>query len=340
LAQTESPRSEQLHQQIEKRDAIIIDLLRRVVALERQLAVTRPDELQKPAPDPSKPVKDTTPVDEEINRALERSLVREGGMVLPKGSIEFEPRFLYSYRGSNALQIEQLNGQETVALQNAKRDTFDVSGIVRMGLPWTSQIDLRLPFIISRQEVATAGTTQSKRWHSGLGDIELGFTKQLLEEKGSLPGLLTAFSWKSNTGNNNIGSGFHALQGALSAVKRQDPLAFFGTVAHSWSLSGRRLGNDVDLGNTLGLRMGTLLATSPETSLRVAFEVNRSGEIKLNRRNIPGSSTNLALFQFGLSTIILRRTLLDVKLDIGLTPDSPDFQFGVSLPVRLYEQLF
>jgi hypothetical protein len=73
-------------------------------------------------------------------------------------------------------------------------------------------------------------------------------------------------NWKSKTGGSDIGSGFHAIQAGLTAVKRRDPLAFFGSVAHSWNLSERQSGNDVDEGNTVGVRLGTLLATSPVTS--------------------------------------------------------------------------
>jgi hypothetical protein len=109
-----------------------------------------------------------------------------------------------------------------------------------------------------------------------------------------------------------------------------------GSVAHSWSLSGTESGNDVDPGNTVGVRLGTLLATSPDMSLRFALEVSRSDRDELEGLKIPGSNQTAALFEFGVATVILPRTLLDVRAGIGLTSDSPDFRFGVSLPVRLY----
>jgi hypothetical protein len=70
--------------------------------------------------------------------------------------------------------------------------------------------------------------------------------------RGWLPDLLTTINWKSKTGGSDIGSGLYAIQAGLTAVKRRDPLAFFGSVAQTWNLSERQSGNDVDEGNTVG----------------------------------------------------------------------------------------
>jgi hypothetical protein len=232
-----------------------------------------------------------------------------------------------------------LNGQQVVARQDVKRDTSDFSLNLRMGLPWTSQLDVRLPYIFDWLETVTAGSERNKRKRSGLGDIELGWTKQVISERGWLPDLLTGLNWKSKTGETDLGSGFHGIEAGVTAVKRRDPLAFFGTVSHNWSLSSRQAGNDVDLGDTVGLRLGTILATSPDTSLRFALEMNRSARAKINSQKIAGSDSVIGLFEFGLATIVLPRTLLDFTAAVGLTSDSPDFTLGVSLPVSCINPL-
>jgi hypothetical protein len=191
-----------------------------------------------------------------------------------------------------------------------------------------------VPYSFIQEESVGGGSSKHRR--NGLGDIQLGLTKQLLSERGWLPDLLTTVNWKSKTGGSDIGSGFPAIQTGLTAVKRRDPLAFFGSVAHSWNLSRSERGNDIDEGNILGVRLGTLLATSPDTSLRMALEVSRSGRDELNGLKISGSNQMAALLEFGIATIVLPRTLLDIRAGIGLTSDSPDFRFGVSLPVRLF----
>jgi hypothetical protein len=347
VVNAQTPSVEELQQEIKKRDVTITDLLRRVEALEQKIAGTRADQAQIPVVETTKAPTDTGPEVEEIMRALERTLVREGGLVLPKWSIEVEPRFNYTYRGLNQLQLVEEKGETIVAQQNAKRDTFDSSLSLRLGLPFTSQLDVRIPYSFDRQELATAGA-ERKRNRSGLGDVELAFTKQLLQEKGWVPDLLTSVGWKTNTGHasldtslptgfgGGIGNGFNTVQATLTGVKRRDPLAFFGSVFYNWSLSGRLGGNAVDLGDTVGFRIGSILATSPDTSFRFALDFGRSAKMALNHRKLAGSESTLGVFEFGLATIILPRTLLDVRAGIGLTPESPDFRLGISMPIRLY----
>lgn len=323
---------EELQQQIAKRDAMILDLVGRVEALEARLPqAVAADQRVKQTGQPTGPSDSTPPGDEETSRALERTLVLEGGLVLSPGSIEIEPRYTYTYRSLDALGLVTVNGEEVVAQQDVKRDTSDVSLDLRIGLPWTSQLDFRLPYTFDWQETATAASERRRRKRSGWGDIELGLTKQLLQERGWIPDVLTAVNWKSKTGESDIGTGFHEIQGALTAVKRRDPLAFFGTISHAWSLSR----NDVDLGNTVGLRFGTILATSPDTSLRFTLDMNRSARAKIDSRKIAGSDSVVSLFEFGLATNVFPRTLLDLTAGIGLTSDSPDFRLGVSLPFFL-----
>jgi hypothetical protein len=86
----------------------------------------------------------------------------------------------YTYRSSDRLEIVTTNGQEVIAQQNVKRNTSDLSLNMRIGLPWTSQLDFGLPYIYDSQETATAAAERHKRKRSGLGDVELGWTKQLI----------------------------------------------------------------------------------------------------------------------------------------------------------------
>jgi hypothetical protein len=317
-------------------NAVILDLGRRIEVLEAKLAqATAADQKAKQTAEPTRLSGGTLPGDEETSRALERTLVREGGLLLSPGGFEVEPRYSYTYHSSDGLQIVNVNGQEIIAQQEVKRDRQDFSLNLRLGLPWRSQLDFRLPYVLDRQEIAMAASDR-KRHHSGLADTELGWTKQLYREQGWIPDLLTGVNWKNNNADRDIGDGFHGIQAGLTAVKRRDPLAFFGTISHNWSLSGKQAGSDVDLGNTIGFKSGTILATSPDTALRFALEVNRSGRAEVNRKKISGSNTAVGLFEFGVASIVLPRTLIDLRAGIGLTSESPDFRFDVSLPLRLY----
>lgn len=327
------------HAQTDPRDALIEDLRRRLDTLEKRLEEpppARPTPAQAPRAKP--PVADSAEKDESV-RALERALVREGGLVLPPGAVELEPRLQYTYRGSDALGIVELGGLAQVAQQDVKRNELEASLGIRVGLPWSAQAELRLPYAWLHQSRAIGGTQSESERKSGVGDIELGLAKQLLTERGARPSVLASLNWKTTTGEHELGrlspgSGFQQWQGALTAVKRQDPLVFLGSLSYSAVLERSRNGSEVDPGDALGFKGGALLAASPETSLRVGLELSRFSRTEVGGVGVPGSDATVALLELGFASLLSSRTLLDVQLAVGLTPDAPDFRLRLALPIR------
>ncbi|HKQ27835.1 MAG TPA: hypothetical protein VJT77_04490, partial [Burkholderiales bacterium] len=169
--------------------------------------------------------------------------------------------------------------------------------------------------------------------------IEIGLTKQLFTERGSRPSVLAALTWKSASGRNDPtqlspGSGFHQLQGGFTAVKRQDPLVFFGAWSYAATLARMRDGNKVDPGDSVGIKGGVLLAASPETSLRAAVDLSWFSRTKVGGIAIPGTDATVAVLELGFASLLNARTLFDLQFGIGLTPDAPDFRLRISLPIR------
>ena len=104
----------------------------------------------------------------------------------------------------------------------------------------------------------TRPTTET---NTGLGDVEIGLTKQLFEERIGRPGLLAGLSWKTSTGDVDengvsLGSGGDALQGSLTAVKRLDPLVLFGSLSYTDNLDASIAGQTVEAGDLIGLKLG------------------------------------------------------------------------------------
>jgi hypothetical protein len=232
-----------------------------------------------------------------------------------------------------------VSGTPTVARQDVKQDRLETRLTLRVGLPGASHIEIRVPYVMLRTDRSTAEQFGQTSHDTGLGDVQLEFTKQLADERRSRPGLLAGLTWRAPTGDFRLGepspgSGFHALQGALTLVKRQDPLVFFGTGSYTAVLERRHGDADIDPGDSVGLKLGTMLAASPRSSIRGGFELNRGGRTKLNGAEIPGSDAAVATLQFGLATLLSKRSLLDIEVKIGLTPDTPNFALVVSAPVR------
>jgi len=276
---------------------------------------------------------------EEGERALERALTRQSVFVLPAGAYEVEPGAEYTYRGSDALDIVNTSGVVQVARRDIKQDRLETRLILRVGLPHDSHVEIRAPYVFVRDDRSTADRLGETVHESGFGDLQLGFTKQLMDERPARPGVLASVNWRAPTGDfrpgePSPGGGFHILQGVLTLVKRQDPLVFFGTASYSAVRERNHGGTAIDPGNPVGLKLGTILAASPRTAIRGGFELSRGGRTKIDGVQIPGSDAAVATLQFGLAALLSRRSLLDIELRVGITPDAPDFALAVSVPFR------
>ena len=276
-------------------------------------------------------------VDEaSAERALERTLVQEGVLLLALGEAEVDPSFTYTRRENTF----PFGGGDVVAEQKVRRNEFDTNTSVRIGLPWDSQFEVDIPYSYVDQsataEVNGAPVNENDRSGGGLGDIGLGLAKTLVQENGGWwPDVVARVTWDAPTGKTQdngvfLGGGFNELSGSLNLVKRQDPLAFVGGVAYSKGFEN----DNIEPGDELGFSIGTVLAASPETSLSFIFNQTFANDTKFDGETIDGSDAVAGTFSIGAATILGPNTLLSVTGDIGLTDDAPDYAIGVSLPIR------
>ena len=305
---------EELNRALVEKEAEVQALRSRIQLLERELSL-------RPASPPASP-QDATADEQDLNRALERSLVREGGLVLPPKTFELEPNFVYSH----------------TTVTNFQRDAFGPGLTLRAGLPWRSQLELALPYVVEHRR--SGGVSNHA---GGIGDLSLTVSHQLLGERPHIPGLIGGLSYQASTGRNTIfesaapvslGSGFNAVQAFLTAVKRVDPLVFFGTYTFSHNIAEEKAGVEVDPGNSHTLRFGTILATSPSTSLRAAFNVTFFDTTRYGGIPLSGTDETFGMLEFGGSVLLGERTALDVAVGAGVTRNAPDFRIGVALPIR------
>ncbi len=370
-----------MQKEIDQRDAIIRNLVRRVENLERQAGagagaapaaagkkptVARPERppgppapvasaspgqvAAAPSPEataapppapvptaPSAPVAQTAaraPGQFEVNeqaaeRALERTLVATGALLVPSGFIEIEPSISYTRRETPYLVLFNQNRNEYTGTLN-----------VRLGLPWDSQFEIGVPYSGVEQQitngfVAPAQLTSSRGGNS-FGDLTVGFAKALLHESGWQPDLIGRISYEAPTGplyNNQVvlpASGQNRLGFSLTATKRQDPLVFVGSLGYTHSFEEYH----VQQGDQLSFVTGAYLATSPETSLRAVLQQSFFQATKLNDVTIKGSNTVQSIMTFGASSILGRGVLVDLQAGIGLTRNSPKYTVILSFPFR------
>jgi hypothetical protein len=298
---------EQLKQELAAKDAEIARLRGRVRELENGGAVPRA--VAAPAYLPASSGAD----EDEMDRALEQALVSQGALVLPPRTYELTPEFSWAHWDTITNPL----------LENS----YSVGLGFRMGLPWSSQISINVPYVWS--DFGDGGT------NDGLGDAGVVFSKELLREGPVAPGLLGSVGWTSPTsracctGPIPYVSGF---QGGLTAVKRLDPLVAFAGVSYYSEISGEVAGTPFNPSDVIGTRLGASLAVTPATSLTAGLNIS----FLTDTPSFPGPRPDdvLASVDLGFNTLLWRRTFLTTTAQFGLTGDIPDFRLITTVPVR------
>ena len=260
--------------------------------------------------------KTLTPEDDELNRALERTLVQQGALVLPARTYELEPQVAYAHWDRD---------------RGPFRYEWDASLALRAGIGWQSQLQVRVPYV--HATTASDSTT-------ALGDISFSLVKQLGREEGRRPGVFAALGWVSRTGEDGFsgrvptGGGFDAAQVALTAVKRHDPLVYIGGISYSVPRAREISGVKVDPGNAMGLRGGAVLAATPETSVNVGLNLGFIGATRIDGQRVADSDTVLGTLQLGFGTVVSRSAMLNVAGEFRVSGDVPNFRLILGLPIR------
>ncbi|GJL71124.1 MAG: hypothetical protein NMNS01_03230 [Nitrosomonas sp.] len=363
-----------LLQKLEERDAVIDDLNRRVKLLEGRQE-TQKSQQQAPSANAATPNNTQSPgqpsaaagtvqqaqandksqdqaekksspgefaVDElAAERALDRSLVQTGALLLPFRQMELQPFFNYSRRENDfpSLVTNDLGQLIGVRTANVQRNEFDTGLFFRAGLPFESQLELRLPTrIVNQTNIIPQGATNvmdTSRTGAALGDISVGIAKTLLHEDGWLPDLVGRFTWDSASGkitDNNVlmGTGFNDFRVSMTALKRQDPLAFTSQFDYQTTLKK----NDTERGDQYSFSLGASLAASPYTSLSLNLQQIWRQKTQIANFNVPGSGDPQSIMNFGLATRVSRQLFFIINGGIGLTDSSPDYVISVALPYR------
>ncbi len=254
--------------------------------------------------------------DDETNRALERALVQQGALLLPRGTYELEPQLSYAHWDRS---------------RSTLRHEGDAALSFRAGLPMELQLQLRVPYV----HVSTAAGSETAP-----GDIDVALSRQFGRESSSLPGLVGSVGWRARTGKDPFevdiptGGGFDVAQAGLTALKRHDPLVYYGGLSYASPVSREVGGANIAPGDTLGVRMGAVLAARPDTSVNLGLSLAFVGAARVDDRRVPESDTVLGTLQLGVATVLTRRLMLNLSADVRVTGEVPDFRLNAALPIR------
>lgn len=279
-------------------------------------------------------------------RALERTLTAEGALLLPRGRFEIEPSFAYLRRESDLLAFRRdANGRVMdFGLLSVERDEMTVQADARLGLPLNMQLEVGVPYeFISSSTTGemVGGRIAEDDEGSGFGDVSVGIAGTLLRESGWRPDIIARLNWDTATGATRdddflLDTRFNEIRGSFTFLKRQDPLAFVGSVFYGTGFEK----DNINPGDEYGFALQTVMATSPHTSLRLGFSQSFSNDVEIDGITINNSGQTQGLLQLGASTTLGRGLLLDVSLNAGLTDDAPAYFLRVGIPFQPNISLF
>lgn len=264
-------------------------------------------------------------------------------------TFELEPSISYAHSSSENLVIDGFTIFPVLIVgdvfsERRRRHTLTTAVTARLGLPWRSQLELRVPWIYEDHSRLTGDGMEIKVSDRGAGDFELALSRDLPRLFGRGPQLLGALRWKSAIARDPFGfdedeeipfgTGFETLSASLTGVTVLDPVVFFGTLSYTEAFAERKEGNHIHPGDSFRLQLGMALSLNLETSLSLASDLSFTERTRLNHAEVPGTYVNTGTLSIGMSRAFPSGRSFDASLAIGLSEDSPDVQLGISAPFR------
>lgn len=253
----------------------------------------------------------------EDGGALQRTLVREGAAVLPAAAFELIPQ----------LASARWSAGHGAGLRHGTAASLGL----RLGLPGDAQLQLDVPYVRNSTALASA---------SGLGDVDLAFTKSLLRESAGGPGLLATVGYTAATGDDGfasgvpLGAGVHAWRAGLTAVKTLDSVVAFGSLTYTAPSSTSISGVAYAPGDVAGMRLGGAMAVRAGTALSMGLNFGRARSSRVGGIAVPGTNASYGSLWFGVGTALGHNAMLNVGADLRITGNLPSTRLTVSLPVR------
>ncbi len=256
----------------------------------------------------------------------------------------------YSYYANTALDLALDSNSSTITrlrVENNAQHALTNTFTLQYGLFNNLTLTAGLPLVAKINPPTSTET-------AGLGDLSLGARWEPFP-LGSTPLPVTLFgSVTAPTGdspydinpltNLATGQGYYSFGGGASTRKFIDPIVLFGTLSGNYGLSvsglnqanGNRILNSFTPGYTIGMGFGFAYSLNYDVSLTVSYQQSFvfGSEYQFSDGTIshPGSSSAATLTS-SLGIRVSPKTIVNVSLGYGLTPDSPNVVLGLSLPL-------
>lgn len=348
-----------------------------VIERQRIAAASAPDTAQQPrfqyarqevepAPAPQ-PGPDQVDAGErpQSDKAVDQLLLDQGGVLLPKGSLQIEPSFDYTSISSDRVNISGFSIFNAIVIgsirvDDVNRDILTGALTARYGVARRMQVDARLPFVYRNDTettgIGTGDAVERRISGHGIGDAALTLSWQPWAARGWRPATILRTQVEFPTGKSGFeieriapeensperilteaprGSGFYTISPGATFVWPMDPVVMFAGANFNYTLerSFDEFGL-VEPGHGFEFFAGLNMSINERVSMNFSFLDKQRFATRSNGVRIPGSGTHDARLSLGAAVGLTDRTSLVISSSAGLTDESPDFTFSIRLPYQ------
>jgi hypothetical protein len=286
--------------------------------------------------------------DRLIRSALENTLIERGGLLLPLWAYSIEPSLSYIQSSSENIVVDGFTIFPVLVVgdivsERVVRDLTVLNLTYRLGLPWNTQFELRIPYGHQKFRSFSADGAEEKLNDNGVGDIEIGLSTQLYQGQGRWPDVEASLRYKFDSGKNPfdaedgdifVGTGYDSFNVLLTAVKVNDPVVYFGGIDYTLNQKSTQSIGRFDPGDSWGFNLGMALALNLNNSVSFAYDQHFTQKSRLDGVKIPGSYSTTGVFSIGSAYLLTDTSSVDFSVGIGITEDSPDLLVTLTLPFR------
>lgn len=299
-------------------------------------------------------------------RPIDQLLLQQGAVLLPAGWLQVEPFLDYSRFSRDRVAISGVSLFEAIVIGTIRADKVSseiaTAGVnLRYGLMNRLQLELRVPYVYRRdRELLAVGTPNEAERNVNnynLGDIEGSLVWQAYLGSDSAPAVLFRLRGRSRSGTDPFtipvrqvptgdgrvtseltevptGFGFWSFAPGVTLMWRSDPLVLFGGANYAFNRTRTIAGvGRLQPGDNWEVFMGMNFAVSEKLGLFMSVFDSDFATTRVNGVKRPNTAFNNGVLSIGTSIVLSPTRTMVVSIGKGLTKESPDFQFTISMPM-------
>jgi hypothetical protein len=302
-------------------------------------------------------------------KPIDQLLLQRGAILLPRGWLQFEPSVDITRFSTDRLAISGVSLFEAIVIgrisaDKVTREIVTGAATFRYGLMNRLQLETRIPYVYRHDReligVGTQNEVERNIENHHIGDVEASLVWQAYLGSESMPAVLVRVRGRTHTGRDpftipivNVpvgegdtagtrpgltdvptGNGYYSVAPGVTLVWRMDPVVLFAGANYSLNLSRTIAGvGRLNPGDNWEVFAGLNFAVSERLGINMTFFDSGFSALEVDGVKRKNTAFNSGVLAIGTSIVLSPTKTLLVSAGKGLTKESPDFQFTISLPM-------